>query len=88
MKSSSVLSILALATSAAATWGKEYTTTTQVYVTYTTLCPVTTTTTEGGKVYTKTYTTTSTIVDRRLNAHLIMEAMELILYFRCSNHDC
>merc|ERR1712219_91121 len=63
MKSSSIVSLAALATSVAATWGKEYTTTTEVYVTYTSLCPVTTTTTEGGKVYTKTYTTTSTVVD-------------------------
>lgn len=63
MKSFSVLSLLALATSAAATWPKEHTTTTQVYVTYTTICPVTTTATEGGKVYTKTYTTTSTVVN-------------------------
>lgn len=40
----------------------EVVTTTQVYVTTTSLCPVTETHTEGGKTYTKTYTTTSTIV--------------------------
>ncbi|CZT50529.1 uncharacterized protein RSE6_11535 [Rhynchosporium secalis] len=67
MKSSLILAILALVSSAVAGYGHDhddvYTTTTKVYVTYTSLCPVTTTAVEGGKTYTKTYTTTSTIVD-------------------------
>ncbi|KAI9050044.1 hypothetical protein LZ554_006189 [Drepanopeziza brunnea f. sp. 'monogermtubi'] len=62
MKSSSVLAALALATSVAA-WGNEVTKTTEVYVTYTTICPVTSTTTEAGNTYYHTYTTTSTVVD-------------------------
>ncbi|KAI6712205.1 hypothetical protein JHW43_005249 [Diplocarpon mali] len=74
MKPSSVFPLLALATSVFA-WGKEAYTTTQVYVTYTTICPVTTTTTEGGKTYTKTYTTTSTVIDHV--ATTIIETVEL-----------
>ncbi|KAH7418218.1 hypothetical protein BKA64DRAFT_193113 [Cadophora sp. MPI-SDFR-AT-0126] len=75
MRSFSIFSLAALATSVAATWPKEYTTTTEVYVTYTSLCPVTTTTTEGGKVYTKTYTTTSTVIDHVPTT--IVETVEL-----------
>ncbi|KAK0113159.1 hypothetical protein ONS95_014858 [Cadophora gregata] len=75
MKSSSIVSLVAFATSVVATWPKEYTTTTEVYVTYTSLCPVTQTTTETGKVYTKTYTTTSTVVDHVPTT--IVETVEL-----------
>ncbi|KAK2630247.1 hypothetical protein QTJ16_001067 [Diplocarpon rosae] len=74
MKSASVLPLWALITSVIA-WEKETYTTTEVYVTYTTICPVTTTSTDGGKTYTKIYTTTSTIVDHV--ATTIIETVEL-----------
>ncbi|PBP22704.1 hypothetical protein BUE80_DR006417 [Diplocarpon rosae] len=74
MKSSSALLLWALVTSVIA-WGKETYTTTEVYVTYTTICPVTTTSTDGGKTYTKTYTTTSTVIDHV--ATTIIETVEL-----------
>ena len=78
------LSLVALASSALAAnvgrWDKGYgeggyghVATTEVYVTYTTYCPVTETHYEGGKTYYSTYTTTSTVETKIPTTYTVTE---------------
>lgn len=52
---------------------KYHVTTTEVFVTYTTYCPVTETHSEGGKTYYSTFTTTSTIETKIPTTYTVTE---------------